>query len=62
MFIYNIETIKNRLKKLKNLRVVIMLKLVNNCFKAILFLKKIIINIYNNNLSCFIKGEIKNCK
>ena len=60
MFIYGIETIEDRLEKLDNPRVITILKLVNNRFKVILFLKKIIINIYGNDLSYFIRGEIEN--
>jgi hypothetical protein len=53
---------EERLEELNNSKIVIVLKLVNTRFKAILALKKVIVNVYNDNPSCFIRAEMENCK
>lgn len=58
MFVYSIVAIEVRLEELDNPKEV--LKLVNNRFRAILSLERIIISVYNNDLSSFIRKGIEN--
>jgi hypothetical protein len=52
--------LEERLENLDNPEIVTVLKLVNTYFRVILSLRKIIVGVYDEDPSYFIRGEIKN--
>ncbi|KAH6670164.1 hypothetical protein B0J14DRAFT_598013 [Halenospora varia] len=59
-FAYSTETMEDRLEELDNPEIVTVLKLVDTHFRAILSLKKIIVGVYGDDPSCFIRREMVN--
>jgi len=59
-FAYSTVNLEERLENLDNPEIVTVLKLVDTRFRAILSLRKIIVGVYDEDPSCFVRGEMKN--
>jgi len=60
-FAYSTEAMEERLEELDNSEIVTVLKLVDTRFRAISALKKVIVGVYDDDPSCFIRAEMENC-